>query len=55
MRVRSSFAAACELGDLSAVRRQLAQRPGLAVEPDELGVTPLMFAAAGGAVGLVMR
>ena len=31
-----------------AVRRMLQQRQVLAYEADELGVTPLMFAAAGG-------
>lgn len=31
-----------------AVRRMLQQRQALASEADELGVTPLMFAAAGG-------
>ncbi|CAJ1346179.1 unnamed protein product, partial [Effrenium voratum] len=49
-RVRSAFAAACELGDLQAVRAMLRRRPAVAWEPDELGVTPLMFAAAGGAI-----
>eukprot|EP00913_Durusdinium_trenchii_P034352 g32140.t1 len=46
-RVRSSLAAACELGDVEAVRRLLAEDPPAASEPDDLGVTPLMFAAAG--------
>ena len=37
------------LSDLpKAVQRMLQQRAALASEPDELGVTPLMFAAAGG-------
>ncbi|CAJ1441829.1 unnamed protein product, partial [Effrenium voratum] len=49
-RVRSAFAAACELGDLQAVKAMLRRRPAVAWEPDELGVTPLMFAAAGGAI-----
>ncbi|CAK9065485.1 unnamed protein product [Durusdinium trenchii] len=49
-RVRSSLAAACELGDVEAVRRLLAEDPPAASEPDDLGVTPLMFAAAGGSV-----
>lgn len=51
-RVRSAFAAACELGDLEAVQRMLLQRATLASEPDELGVTPLMFAAAGGSTAV---
>ncbi|CAE7221388.1 kidins220b [Symbiodinium sp. CCMP2592] len=47
-RVRSAFAAACELGDLAEVRRLLRIRPALAEQTDELGVSPLMFAASGG-------
>ncbi|CAE7507022.1 ANKMY2, partial [Symbiodinium pilosum] len=50
-RVRSAFAAACELGDLEEVRRLLGLRPALAEQADELGVTPLMFAASGGSPG----
>eukprot|EP00913_Durusdinium_trenchii_P034353 g32140.t2 len=38
-RVRSSLAAACELGDVEAVRRLLAEDPPAASEPDDLGAS----------------
>ncbi|CAE7031879.1 TANC1 [Symbiodinium natans] len=49
-RVRSAFAAACELGDVAVMRRLLRLRPALAEQTDELGVSPLMFAASGGSL-----
>jgi len=49
-RVKSPVAAAAELGDLQELRRLLAERPEAAVEPDDLGVFPLMFAAVGGCI-----
>eukprot|EP00931_Biecheleriopsis_adriatica_P044882 TRINITY_DN25723_c0_g1_i1.p1 TRINITY_DN25723_c0_g1~~TRINITY_DN25723_c0_g1_i1.p1 ORF type:complete len:411 (+),score=72.55 TRINITY_DN25723_c0_g1_i1:24-1256(+) len=49
-RVRSAFAAACELGDVEAVKGLLKQGSSIVGQADELGVTPLMFAARGGSV-----
>lgn len=49
-RVKSPVAAAAELGDLSELLRLLRMEPYMANEPDDLGVFPLMFAAAGGNV-----
>mmetsp|Transcript_2662 Transcript_2662/g.10348 ORF Transcript_2662/g.10348 Transcript_2662/m.10348 type:complete len:300 (+) Transcript_2662:1840-2739(+) len=50
-RVKSPVAAAAELGDLEELRRLLEGRPDRASEPDDLGIIPLMFAAAGGCPG----
>jgi len=50
-RVKSPVAAAAELGDLEELRRLLEGRPDRASEPDDLGIIPLMFAAAGGCLG----
>lgn len=47
-RVKSPVAAAAELGDLEELRRLLEEIPSRATEEDDLGVCPLMFAAAGG-------
>ena len=47
-RVKSQVAAAAELGDLEELERLLKEDPQRAVELDDLGVCPLMFAAAGG-------
>lgn len=47
-RVKSPVAAAAELGDLDELRRLLEELPARANECDDLGVYPLMFAAAGG-------
>lgn len=49
-RVKSRVAAAAELGDLEELDRLLVEDAGRAVEVDDLGVCPLMFAAAGGQV-----
>ncbi|CAK0853359.1 unnamed protein product [Prorocentrum cordatum] len=49
-RVKSPVAAAAELGDLEELTRLLKERPDRANEADDLGVYPLMFAAAGGCV-----
>jgi len=49
-RVKSPVAAAAELGDLEELRRLLEAQPGRAVEEDDLGATPLMFAARGGCI-----
>eukprot|EP00933_Yihiella_yeosuensis_P057930 TRINITY_DN5805_c0_g2_i1.p1 TRINITY_DN5805_c0_g2~~TRINITY_DN5805_c0_g2_i1.p1 ORF type:complete len:351 (+),score=84.04 TRINITY_DN5805_c0_g2_i1:98-1150(+) len=51
-RVRSAFAAACELGDLEEVRKLLKLRPESVNEKDDLDVTPLMFAASGGSAAI---
>lgn len=48
LRVKSQVAAAAELGDLEELERLLKEDPQRAVELDDLGVCPLMFAAAGG-------
>eukprot|EP00435_Cladocopium_sp_Y103_P034177 s2293_g8.t2 len=48
LRVKSRVAAAAELGDLEELERLLKENPQRAVELDDLGVCPLMFAAAGG-------
>ena len=48
LRVKSQVAAAAELGDLEELERLLKEDPQRAVEVDDLGVCPLMFAAAGG-------
>mmetsp|Transcript_14784 Transcript_14784/g.29151 ORF Transcript_14784/g.29151 Transcript_14784/m.29151 type:complete len:341 (+) Transcript_14784:52-1074(+) len=52
-RVKSPVAAAAELGDLQELRRLLEERPESACEADDLGVFPLMFAAAGGSIEAV--
>jgi len=50
-RVKSAVAAAAELGDVDELQRLLNLLPSnAAVEEDELGICPLMFAAAGGCV-----
>lgn len=49
-RVKSPVAAAAELGDLDELRRLLVASPLAATEVDDLGVCPLMFAAAGGCI-----
>jgi len=50
-RVKSAVAAAAELGDVDELQRLLnTLPPNAAVEEDELGICPLMFAAAGGCV-----
>eukprot|EP00927_Polykrikos_kofoidii_P016239 TRINITY_DN17318_c0_g2_i2.p1 TRINITY_DN17318_c0_g2~~TRINITY_DN17318_c0_g2_i2.p1 ORF type:complete len:339 (-),score=54.31 TRINITY_DN17318_c0_g2_i2:60-1076(-) len=49
-RVKSPVAAAAELGELEELRSLLTERPYLANEADDIGVYPLMFAAAGGCV-----
>lgn len=50
-RVKSALAAAAELGDVEELRRLLSTLPAASVnEPDDVGITPLMFAAAGGCV-----
>lgn len=52
VQVRSAFAAACELGDVELVRKVLRLRPEAALEVDSNSLTPLMFAALGGEVGV---
>lgn len=52
-RVKSPVAAAAELGDLEELRRLLEANPLLVNEVDDLGVFPLMFAAAGGCIAAV--
>jgi ankyrin repeat protein len=47
-RVRTPVAAAAELGDLQELLRLLRELPSRANEHDEMGATPLMFAAKGG-------
>lgn len=47
-RVKTRVAAAAELGDLEELRRLLLEDAGCATQLDDLGVSPLMFAAAGG-------
>eukprot|EP00438_Fugacium_kawagutii_P020945 Skav211836 [mRNA] locus=scaffold305:667220:667840:- [translate_table: standard] len=47
-RVKSRVAAAAELGELEELERLLQEDPERAGELDDLGVCPLMFAAAGG-------
>ena len=47
-RVKSQVAAAAELGDLVELERLLSEDGNRAIEVDDLGVCPLMFAAAGG-------
>lgn len=49
-RVKSPLAAAAELGDLDELRRLLNEDLSLVDAPDDVGITPLMFAAAGGCV-----
>jgi len=49
-RVKSRVAAAAELGDLEELRRLLEELPSRANEEDDLGIVPLMFAAAGGCI-----
>jgi len=49
-RVKSPVSAAAELGDMIELGRLLAERPEQANEQDEVGATPLMFAAKGGSV-----
>jgi len=50
-RVKSPVAAAA--GDVQELRRLLEERPESACEADDLGVFPLMFAAAGGSIEAV--
>jgi len=52
-RVKSPVAAAAELGDVQELRRLLEENPESACEADDLGVFPLMFAAAGGSIEAV--
>jgi len=47
-RVKSQVAAAAELGEIEELERLLLEDPQRSVEVDDLGVCPLMFAAAGG-------
>eukprot|EP00747_Dinoflagellata_sp_TGD_P185824 gnl/TRDRNA2_/TRDRNA2_42569_c0_seq1.p1 gnl/TRDRNA2_/TRDRNA2_42569_c0~~gnl/TRDRNA2_/TRDRNA2_42569_c0_seq1.p1 ORF type:complete len:363 (+),score=57.73 gnl/TRDRNA2_/TRDRNA2_42569_c0_seq1:80-1090(+) len=57
-RVKSPVAAAAEVGDLEELRRLLEEMFESAVEEDEVGICPLMFAAKGGcleAVELLLR
>lgn len=49
-RVKSFAAAAAELADLDELRRLLVELPTRANEVDDVGVSPLMFAAKGGSV-----
>lgn len=49
-RVMSPVFAAAELGDLVELRRLIEERPDCVWEEDDVGVCPLMFAAAGGFV-----
>lgn len=50
IRVKTAVAAAAELGQIDELKRLLEECPTRANEVDELGVFPLMFAAAGGCV-----
>lgn len=50
-RVKTPVAAAAELGDLEELYNLLEELPSRATELDDLGVCPLMFAAAGGCLG----
>lgn len=49
-RVKTRVAAAAELGDVAELHCLLEEVPARATELDDLGVSPLMFAAAGGSV-----
>eukprot|EP00931_Biecheleriopsis_adriatica_P070144 TRINITY_DN43935_c0_g1_i1.p1 TRINITY_DN43935_c0_g1~~TRINITY_DN43935_c0_g1_i1.p1 ORF type:complete len:338 (-),score=36.03 TRINITY_DN43935_c0_g1_i1:118-1131(-) len=49
-RVKSRVAAAAELGDLQELEQLLESQPDTANEEDDLGATPLMFAARGGSI-----
>jgi ankyrin repeat protein len=53
VRVKTPVAAAAELGDIEELRRLLSESPESANEKDELGVYPIMFAAAGGCIPAV--
>eukprot|EP00928_Gymnodinium_smaydae_P063692 TRINITY_DN47195_c0_g1_i1.p1 TRINITY_DN47195_c0_g1~~TRINITY_DN47195_c0_g1_i1.p1 ORF type:complete len:356 (-),score=45.27 TRINITY_DN47195_c0_g1_i1:371-1438(-) len=49
-RVKTPVAAAAELGDIDELRMLLQDRPQRAIEEDDNGTYPLMFAAKGGSV-----
>jgi len=53
VRVKTPVAAAAELGEIDELRRLLSESPASAHETDELGVSPIMFAAAGGCIPAV--
>ncbi|CAE7525780.1 unnamed protein product [Symbiodinium natans] len=49
-RVKTAVAAAAELGDTQELARLLRELPSRANEEDDVGVSPLMFAAKGGCI-----
>lgn len=50
----AKLASAIETGDLAAVKSILATDPGLAVKPDDLGLTPLHFASENTAIATLL-